>query len=310
MDLTLRPYRGQDDYWRIRQFLREVFLLNERRQRSWDVVRFDYWRWHGVENIEHLKPEEVIFLWEAPDGQIAAVLNPESMGEAFLQMHPAWSSPELEGEMLALAEERLCVQRPDGRRRLCVWVNESQAALRERLNQNGYAVRGSPEYQRRRTLEIEIPQAEPAPGYVVRPLGDGVELIERCFASGLAFHPGAIQIALDNREVSWYRNIQTAPLYRRDLDLVALAPDGSVASFCTVWFDDVTRTGVFEPVATVPAHQRKGLGKAVMCAGLRRLKKMGATLALVSSYSQPAGALYASAGFTDYELCQPWVKEV
>jgi GNAT superfamily N-acetyltransferase len=90
---------------------------------------------------------------------------------------------------------------------------------------------------------------------------------------------------------------------------VAIAPDGAVASFCTVWFDDVTRTGVFEPVATVPAHQRRGLGRAVMSEGLRRLRRMGATRAYVGSYSVEAGGLYAAMGFTDYDLSEGWDRE-
>ncbi len=84
----------------------------------------------------------------------------------------------------------------------------------------------------------------------------------------------------------------------------------SSSYICTVWFDDVTRTGDFEPVGTAPAHQRRGLGKAVMCEGLRRLKRMGATLAFVGSYTPPAHALYASVGFTEYDLLEPWVKEL
>jgi len=116
--------------------------------------------------------------------------------------------------------------------------------------------------------------------------------------------------AFSSDDVSRYRNIQRAPLYRRDLDIVAIAPDGAVASFCTAWFDDATRTGVFEPVGTVPAHQRSGLGKAVLCEAFRRLKHLGAIMAYVHSYEPPAHALYATAGFTDYDLVEPWVKPV
>jgi hypothetical protein len=61
-----------------------------------------------------------------------------------------------------------------------------------------------------------------------------------------------------------FLHIQTTLLYRRDLDLVAIAPDGVIAAFCTIWFDDVTRSAYFKPVATVPAHSRRGLGKAVL----------------------------------------------
>ena len=104
MKLTRRTYNGED-YWRIRKFLRDVFLLNGKRQQSWDVVRFDYWRWHGIENCERLPLEEMVFLWETDDGQIAAVLNPEGRGDAFLQVHPGYRSSALEEEMLAAAEE-------------------------------------------------------------------------------------------------------------------------------------------------------------------------------------------------------------
>jgi ribosomal protein S18 acetylase RimI-like enzyme len=61
-------------------------------------------------------------------------------------------------------------------------------------------------------------------------------------------------------------------------------------------------------VGTHPDHQRRGLGKAVMAEGLRRAQRLGATLASVSSYSPAAHALYASAGFTDVELSEPWQR--
>ena len=41
MQLTRRAYQTEDDYWRIRAFLREVFLLNDRRELCWQVARLD-----------------------------------------------------------------------------------------------------------------------------------------------------------------------------------------------------------------------------------------------------------------------------
>lgn len=306
----MRRYEAEDDYWQIRDFLRQVFRLNDRRELSWQAYRFDYWRWHGIENMGHGRLEEDVFLWETADGRIAAVLNREGPGNAFLQVHPGLRTQELEEEMLVVAEEHLAIPGPTGQQKLSVWANEHDDLRQDILTRRGYTKGDEPEYQQRRSLEAPILKGPPAPGYTVRALGDGAELLERCYASGLAFHPDEIRHAVKNREdVSWYRNIQNAPLYRRDLDIVAIAPDGAVASFCTVWFDDVTRTGAFEPVGTAPAHQRRGLGKAVMCEGLRRLKRMGATLAYVGSYAPPAHALYASVGFTEVDLSEPWEKE-
>ena len=93
MELTMRAYQKEDDYWQIRDFLREIFLLNERRELSWQVYRFDHWRWHGVENLGHGRLEEDVFIWETADGRIAAVLNREGPGEVYLQVHPHLHSP-------------------------------------------------------------------------------------------------------------------------------------------------------------------------------------------------------------------------
>jgi ribosomal protein S18 acetylase RimI-like enzyme len=178
------------------------------------------------------------------------------------------------------------------------------------LRQRGYSKSGEAEHQWRRRLDSPIAPVPLAPGYTIRSLGDGLELLERCYASGLGFHEGDIHIAVENRtDPTWYRNIQTAPLYRRDLDLVVIAPDGSIASFCTIWFDDVTRSGYFEPVATVPAQQRRGLGKALMTEGLRRLQRMGAATAFVGGYSPAANALYQSVMGPDHELDEAWIKK-
>lgn len=46
-----------------------------------------------------------------------------------------------------------------------------------------------------------------------------------------------------------------------------------------------------------------------MSEGLRRAQELGATLATVSSYSDGAHALYASMGFTGFDLAEPWIRE-
>jgi ribosomal protein S18 acetylase RimI-like enzyme len=304
MQPTLRPYNDCEDYWRVRQFLRAISPLNERHDHSWSVVRFDYWRWHVHKNIEHFALNETVFLWETEDRQIVAVLNPDNRGDAFLQVHPAYRTPHLEEEMLCVAEERLAVVDGNVWRKLTVWANEDDTLRQTLLKRRGYLKGEWPEYQRRRSMSLPVAEVKIAPGYTLRALGDVEELPSRSYVSWQAFHPGEPDEKYEGW--TWYHNVQRAPLYRRDLDLVAVAADGEFAAFCTVWFDDVNRVGVFEPVGTAPAHQRHGLGKALMSEGLRRLKHLGATLATVGSYSAEAGALYASVGFTEYDLLERW----
>lgn len=309
MKPTFRPFQTEDDFWRMRAFLRQILVRNQYIQRSWHVARLDYARWHCCLNCAHVRLEEVTHLWEF-DGQLIAFLMPDGgRGEAHFCVHPELRTLELEEEMLNVAEERLAVTESDNVQRLYVWTPGQDLLRQDLFARRGFVKDDWPEYQWRRRLDTPIQEVPVAPGYTIRSLGDGLELLERCYASGLGFHDGDIKIAVDNRaDPTWYRNIQTAPLYRRDLDLVVIAPDGAIAAFCTIWFDDVTRSAYFEPVATVPAYQRRGLGKALLTEGLRRLQRMGATVAFVCGFNGPANALYQSVMGNDYELYEPWVR--
>jgi GNAT superfamily N-acetyltransferase len=69
-----------------------------------------------------------------------------------------------------------------------------------------------------------------------------------------------------------YAQFIRSAVYDGARDLFVHSPDGRGASACTIWFDAVNGVGLFEPVATHPDFQGKGLGKAVMAEGLRRMK--------------------------------------
>jgi GNAT superfamily N-acetyltransferase len=306
MELTLRRYQPEADYWRVRQFLREVYLCNNRRELSWSLDRWDYWRWHVNENIYRLPLESAVSLWETRGGRLAAVLNPDHPGEAFFQVHPDFRSPNLEVEMISTAEMQLATRLPGGGQSLVLWSPGQDSLRQEILKRRGYSPQDGVEYQRRCSLPQPVQDIQTPQGYTIRALGDVGEHPARSWLSWKAFHPDEPDERYEGW--GWYRNVQRAPLYRRDLDLVAVSAGGEMAAFCTLWFDDVTRMAAFEPVGAHPAHQRRGLGRAIMTEGLRRAQALGATLATVSSYSEAAGGLYASVGFTEFDLSVPWVK--
>jgi ribosomal protein S18 acetylase RimI-like enzyme len=295
------------DAERIREFLREVYICNGRREKSWPLYRWDYWRWHINENIYHFELGAAVFLWETRSGELAAVLNPDAPGEAFLQVHPRFRSAELEVEMISAAETQFATTLPGGNQQLVVWSPEQDTLRQDILMRRGYTRQSYMEYQRRRDMSEPVADAPLPEGYTIRSLGGEEEHPARSWVSWKAFHSNEPDERYGGW--TWYRNVQRAPLYRRDLDLVVVAPDGEMAAFCTLWYDEATRTAAFEPVGTHPAHQRRGLGKALMTEGLRRVQRLGATLATVNSYSERAGALYASIGFTNYDLSVPWMKE-
>jgi len=102
-----------------------------------------------------------------------------------------------------------------------------------------------------------------------------------------------------DRYVERFARFMRSPAYAPERDVVAAAPDGRIAAFCITWTDPRNRIGLFEPVGTHPDFQRKGLGKAVMCEALQRLKAAGMQHAvLCTGEDNPAAVrLYESVGF-------------
>ncbi len=88
-------------------------------------------------------------------------------------------------------------------------------------------------------------------------------------------------------------------LYRSDLDLVVLDRNGDPAAYGLFWYDPVTATGVVEPMRTLDEHQRKGLARHILTAGIELLANEGAErIAIGYEPDNPAsGHLYRSVGF-------------
>ncbi len=95
--------------------------------------------------------------------------------------------------------------------------------------------------------------------------------------------------------------LQEVSLYRADLDLCLRDVDGTVAAYCLCWLDVANGVGMFEPVRTEDGYQRRGLGRALLAEGTRRLMANGATTIKVAREADNAAsaALYRRSGFAD-----------
>ena len=85
------------------------------------------------------------------------------------------------------------------------------------------------------------------------------------------------------------------------------APTGEIAAFCTAWYDDVTRTAYFEPVCAAPSNSARP-GQSGDERGAAPAAADGMRVAFVGGYSVPANGV-ASAGFGEYDLSEPWIRE-
>ncbi len=103
----------------------------------------------------------------------------------------------------------------------------------------------------------------------------------------VALHRAAF--GTDNMTAEERLAIMRAPQYMPDLDLVAVAPSGDLSAFCICGFEEGNgqqKVGYTDPIGTHPRHQRIGLGKAIVSAGLRALKNRGATVAELGTSSE------------------------
>ena len=93
--------------------------------------------------------------------------------------------------------------------------------------------------------------------------------------------------------------LRQTSLYRPDLDLLVLDSRDSVAAYGLFWFDPETATGLVEPMRTEDHHQRRGLARHLLTAGLDLLAEVGSVrIKIVFRPNNPAAkGLYLSVGF-------------
>ena len=106
MKPIFRPYQNEEDYWRMREFLRRVFRVNNRLERSWHVARLDYARWHLCLNCDKVRLEDIAYLWKLTDKcreRDSPTVMPEGARRSPFMVHPDPDTAELEEEMQSIA---------------------------------------------------------------------------------------------------------------------------------------------------------------------------------------------------------------
>jgi mycothiol synthase len=299
-----RAMEGEDDFWRMRQLLIDTVLITPVGF-NWDIRRLDGQRFYEADLSQQRLSQRPIQLWENPDGKLVAYVLAESSDDAHLQVHPDYRY--LEDELVTWAEAHLGAPGADGaRRQLQVYALEYDALRQQTLLSRGYEKMSYGGMVRHMRLgQQPRPRVNLADGYTLRATRPADLADCRQIADILN---AAFQRTFHN---PWeYQNFaRNAPCFRNELDLVAVAPDGSFAAYVGIPYDEVNRWGIFEPVCTHPDHQRKGLARALMTEGLLRLWEIGAVEASVDTGDMvAANALYTAMGFTEAYRGYSWRK--
>ncbi|MGL4647849.1 MAG: GNAT family N-acetyltransferase, partial [Caldilineaceae bacterium] len=167
-------------------------------------------------------------------------------------------------------------------------------------------------------LTVDLPPRRALPAdFRIRSVTGPDEVEARVSVHRSAFAPSRMTVAK-------YLGLMQAPTYRRELDLVVEAPGwpegapvgdegcaGSpcFAAFTIVWYDEIHRMGVFEPVGCRPEFQRRGLASAVIIEGMHLLKALGATHCWIGANGDSPGAkTYAALGGYPAQPYEWWAR--
>lgn len=299
MSFTSRMYSRTEDRDRIARFLAEV---------SVGSPTPGYWHpgdliWGMYQNTV-FDPKSSVRLWEdAATGALLGLTWLESgsvAGEVETQLAPAIRATA-EGDAI-IAEALAWARRVAARRHVAtLWARarDSDTWQTGLLEASGFARddRHAHYVHFRRPLgAAPLPEVTLPAGYSVRPVGGPEEWQRRVELHRVVYYPSRVTLQA-------YRRLRAAPIYRPDLDLVAVAPDGEFVSYCILWYDERNRVGEYEPVGAHPDWRRQGVTRAVLAEGLRRLRALGAETAIVLTRSNntPAIKLYESIGFVTHD---------
>lgn len=298
---VLRPFAGESDIARISELIATCQAVDDVDNPY--LATLDELRETLLEPAPGWTRE--VALWEADSDLVAlALFRVTDSGEGhnvyfWFTVHPSARERDLPAAILAWANERasdlqgpdaalMTAARDDDTWRLAVLPTLGFTPTRVFLRMV-------------RQLDDELPDSPPPPGYQIRPVTgpDEVDAWVDLYNVSFADHWEHTDATPEQHRIQIGR-----PSYRRDLDLVAVASDGSLAAFCACWIndhDDSRREAWINLVGTHPAHRRRGLASALIAAGLTALRTEGlpeAMLGVDAESPTSANTLYASLGFS------------
>ena len=293
MKIRCRNYSPEpfhtDDYVKVREFLARI------NTKEIHTPRFPWgaWEWAVTHMNRDQKNLGKIGLWE-DDGILVALAAYEiNLGESLFAIDENYS--HLKHEMIVYAKNNLY-----DNNKIKILLPDNDYEFARAAVAEGF--RPTQNYERNAVLDIDKLQSYSLPdGFSFHSMSDGWnwEQYNRVMRRGF----GNVEDPVFNGEILKERKLMlSSPMIIPELVIAVLAPDGSYAAHCGIWY----RPGEFycyiEPVVTDPGYQKMGLGKAVVLEAVRRAGVLGAKLAVVSSGQQ----FYYNIGFYPIQTMTHW----
>jgi ribosomal protein S18 acetylase RimI-like enzyme len=248
--------------------------LIQRRSQESTIIDFE-------ETIALASVQAVTRLWQHDDRLIAFAYIDEYNNLRF-ETDPGYASIQVESEIVdwgiaCMKKRNIETGREDTLDFSCSARHTRRIAMLENL---GFV------RENLRTLHYARSLDEPFVEYAF-PQGFSLRCVagEHEVESLVALHRAAF--GTDNMTVEQRLAMMHAPYYERELDFVAIAPDGELSAFCSCGLEEgEQRVGYTDPIGTHPRYRRLGLGKAIVTAGLHALKDRGANKVVLGTSSE------------------------
>lgn len=316
--LTMRPYRGETDLQAIADLINTceaVDQLDEGASVSELRLKFDA---PSVDKARDLR------LWEDVNGKLIGfgqIWIPESGevidGFLWFRIHPNACGGTLETQVINWGEERMRqvrLKRGVGVK-LRSGTRDDKADRIALLESCGFT---ADRYflTMERSLGKPIPELALPAGFTLRQVkGEQdaeawVELFNQSFIDHWNHHDFTVEK---------FKYALSDPNYKPELDLIAVAPDGTFAAFCKGYIDlehnarKQSNEGWIGVLGTRRGFRRMGLARAMLLAGMRQIEAAGMdTVKLGVDAENPSGAgrLYESVGFRKLYTQISYVKDV
>jgi mycothiol synthase len=313
-----RPYKAEDlqAVTELCNYCSRVHNLDDTYTPEDLQVEFEHPKLHPEKNLQVWQDAAhsiigfgQLWVHDPHEGKIDAQL--------YFRVHPEYENTHLAAEIIAWAAERMrdegrAVGLPASFDSSCRETHKEQHAALER---NGLRpVR----YFFRMVRDLRQPIAEPVfpEGYTLthvktdEDVSKWVDAVNLSFIDHWNFHPANVEDSKHWRKM---------PNYMPEIDLVALAPDGTFGGFCYCTIDVEEnetldeKQGWIEMLGTVRGHRNIGLGRALLLAGMQVLRAKGLDYAKLGVDAEnPTGALgfYERHGFVNKYTTIGMRKEV
>ncbi len=292
MALQPQPFSGDDDFKAMRYILTEGIKVS-RHSGYVHIGDLNWWLYY-ILPTKQCDLREIAYVWRDGDAVIGwSLFSPDGVFDLFV--HPDERHSARRGAMLTWTVERAAERAKfAGVSELSTeFVFMDDPTWSDLLAAHGFKPdAANPSLYTAFDLS-SIPDAPVPEGFTIRSVEGTHEAAGRAETHRLAFSPGSRMT-----EEKYVHFMTSAPDYRPELDVVAVAPDGRIAAYAQGWVDLENGIGLFEPVGTHPDFRKLGLCRAVIYETLRRMQAAGATEAHVYPYeNHDASEVYRKLGF-------------